>query len=81
MVFTLAQSPQPQCLNRTTVLPLPDVRVPDVRELVVCCPQCKALETLWFSGDTLMQARRFTQQNGHVYHDCGVTVPCRLYRL
>ena len=55
-------------------------RVVHSRELLVFCPQCKALETLWFLGDALMQ-RRFSQQNGHVYHDCGATVPCQLYRF
>ena len=54
-------------------------RVLRSKELLVFCPQCKALETLWFLGDALMQARRFSQQNGYVYHDCGSTVPCRLY--
>ena len=51
-----------------------------LRELVVFCPRCKALETFWFTKDTLMPTRKFNQENGHVFHDCGSGEPCRLYR-
>jgi len=74
--FVLAKSPQPQSLNRTTVLPLPDGR-----ELVVFCPGCKTLETLWFNNDWLMQTRKFNQRGEQVFHDCGTPEPCRLYRI
>jgi len=51
------------------------------RELVVFCPKCKTLETLWFTNGWLMPARKFNQMNGELYHDCGSQEPCRLYRM
>ena len=51
------------------------------RELVVFCPKCKTLETLWFTNGWLMPARKFSQMNGELYHDCGSQEPCRLYRM
>jgi hypothetical protein len=74
MVPVLAQRPQSQSLNRPAVHPLRDVR-----ELVVFCPGCKALETLWFNNGWLMQTRKFKQQGEQVFHDCGTPEPCRLY--
>lgn len=47
-------------------------------ELVAFCPKCMAFETLWFSGDVLVQTRKFTQHGPRVYHDCGSDEPCRL---
>jgi hypothetical protein len=51
------------------------------RELVVFCPKCKTLETLWFTNGWLMSVRKFSQVNGELYHDCGSQEPCRLYRM
>ena len=76
MVLALAQSPQIQSLNRTTVRFLSDFH-----ELVVYCPGCKTLETLCFSNGWLMQTRKFNQQDKQLSHDCGTPEPCRLYRL
>jgi hypothetical protein len=50
-------------------------------ELVVFCPKCKTLETLWFTNGWLMATRKFSQVNGELYHDCGSQEPCRLYRM
>jgi len=58
----------------------PPHTVPDTRELVAFCPGCSTLETLWFSDQRLMQSRKFRQQGGRVFHDCGTPEPCRLYR-
>ena len=75
MVFTLTQSPRTQSPNRTATNPLPMDR-----ELVVFCPGCKTLETLWFNNGWLMQTRKFNQQDERVFHDCGTPEPCHLYR-
>lgn len=49
-------------------------------EVVAYCPGCKTLESLSFSGSTLVTTRKFDQRGGRVYHDCGSSEPCRLYR-
>ena len=48
-------------------------------EIVVLCPQCKALETLQIAGGQLTPTRKFTQDGALIYHDCGSRSPCRLY--
>ena len=48
-------------------------------ELMVCCPNCKTLETVYFSRGEVMPAQKFYQQNQKLYHDCGSTIPCRLF--
>lgn len=53
---------------------------PDACELVAFCPGCKTMETLWFNGDCLMQTHKFNQRGEQVFHDCGTSEPCRLYR-
>ncbi len=50
----------------------------DMDELVAFCPGCKAFETLWFTGDTLVQTRKYMQVGARVYHDCGSDEACRL---
>jgi hypothetical protein len=50
-------------------------------ELVVFCPGCKALDTLYFSEGQLIPTRRFAQKTDGVYHTCGSNEPCRLYSL
>ena len=47
-------------------------------EVVVFCPSCKAFQTIWLDGETLMPTRKFTQESGRIYHDCGSSEPCRL---
>ncbi len=49
-------------------------------EIVAYCPNCATLETLEFTRAGLTKTRKFTQENGRVYHDCGSNEPCRLYR-
>jgi phage FluMu protein Com len=48
-------------------------------EIVVLCPHCKALQTLQITGGQLTPTRKFTQDERHIYHDCGSRFPCRLY--
>lgn len=48
-------------------------------EVVAFCPKCKTLETLWFTGDVLVQTQKFSQKDARVYHDCGSNEPCRLF--
>jgi len=48
-------------------------------EVMAYCPGCKALQTIWLTGETLMTTSRFTQQGNLVFHNCGSRVPCRLY--
>jgi hypothetical protein len=50
-------------------------------ELVVFCPGCKALETLYFSEGRLIATRKFAQKTDGIYHACGSNEPCRLYSL
>ncbi len=50
-------------------------------EFLVYCPQCKTLETLWFSNGSLSSGRKFSQVNSEVYHDCGSRKACRVYRM
>ncbi len=48
-------------------------------EVVAFCPCCKALETVWINGDSLLSTRKFTQIGSLVYHNCGSKHPCYLY--
>jgi phage FluMu protein Com len=52
-----------------------------VSELVASCPKCKTFETLTFTLDGTIRTRKFSQEDSQVYHDCGSTEPCRLYRV
>ncbi|MBI2851579.1 MAG: hypothetical protein HYX84_00535 [Chloroflexi bacterium] len=49
-------------------------------EFVALCPTCKAVQTIWLDNDRLTPTRKFSQHSRHVYHDCGSSEPCRLYR-
>ena len=51
-----------------------------ITELMAFCPHCKTLETVWCTGNTLVQTRKFSQVGIRIYHDCGSMEPCRLYR-
>jgi len=48
-------------------------------EVVACCPQCKAFQTVWINGGTMMPTRKFWQGGSQIFHDCGSSQPCRLY--
>jgi hypothetical protein len=49
-------------------------------EAVAFCPRCRALQTVWIDGNKLMTTRKFHQVGSKIYHDCGSSQPCRLYR-
>ncbi|MFP3975515.1 MAG: hypothetical protein ACOC6S_02415 [Chloroflexota bacterium] len=49
-----------------------------VHEFIALCPKCKTMETLRFTGDRLVQTRKFSHQERGVFHDCGSEEPCRL---
>jgi hypothetical protein len=52
---------------------------PQTEEVLAFCPSCKALQTVWLTGNTLMPTLKFTQVGTQVYHNCGSKEPCRLY--
>ena len=71
------------------VVPIREIKAPQAKiiepsavseELIVACPTCKAIQTVWFTGDRMLPTRKFRQENGKVYHDCGSTLPCRIYK-
>lgn len=52
-----------------------------VDEVIVVCPKCKTLETLWLSAGFLIPTRKFRQNGNRVYHDCGSNEPCDFYHF
>ena len=68
---------RPKVTTRTRMMPPP---VLHVEERVAMCPRCKAFQTVFFNGNTLMETRKFYQRDGQVYHDCGAVEPCRMFR-
>ena len=50
-------------------------------EVIVVCPKCKTLETLWLSAGFLIPTRKFRQRGNKVYHDCGSMEPCSFYHF
>jgi hypothetical protein len=52
-----------------------------IDEVIVVCPKCKTLETLWFSAGLLVPTRKFRQSGRQVYHDCGSDEPCCFYHF
>ena len=51
------------------------------KEVMAFCPGCKALQTVWINGNSLMQTRKFSQIGNRVYHNCNSTQPCQLYHI
>ena len=50
-------------------------------EFVAQCPTCKTIETITIGGDSqLITTRKFFQSEGKIYHKCGSSQPCRLFR-
>jgi len=49
-------------------------------EATVFCPGCTAFETVWFLNGELMPTRKFAQVGSRIFHDCGTSRPCWLYR-
>lgn len=66
--------------TQTTCRRESEAQAPEQYEVVAFCPECGAFETLELARDVLLPTRRFTQQRGLVYHDCGTSKPCRLFR-
>ena len=66
--------------QRKSDIDLSDLKIshPEYREVMAQCPKCKAVETLQFTGQTLLLCSKFKQVDGEVYHDCGSALPCRL---
>ena len=50
-------------------------------ELLVSCPNCKALDVIRFADNRIIPTRKFFQRAGRVYHDCGSPTPCRFHVL
>ena len=70
------------------VLAVREARVPAIgptgnatrsEEAVVICPRCKAIQTVWINGGSLMPTRKFMQVGDRIYHDCGADKACRLF--
>ena len=50
-------------------------------EFIAQCPLCKTIETIALgSGNQLITTRKFYQSGTNIYHKCGSTQPCRLFR-
>ncbi len=49
-------------------------------EATAYCPGCGTFETVWFINGHLMETQKFTESGQSLYHGCGTSVPCRLYR-
>ncbi len=54
---------------------------PVVEELMAFCPKCKTPETVRLYDSVLSPTRKFSQEDGKLYHDCGANEPCRVYRV
>ncbi|OGN88173.1 MAG: hypothetical protein A2Z74_02110 [Chloroflexi bacterium RBG_13_46_9] len=52
-----------------------------IDEVIVFCPKCKTLETIWLSAGFLVPTRKFRQSGNQVYHDCGSAEPCCFYHF
>jgi hypothetical protein len=70
----LKNRPSPGALETGTVISI------TADELIALCPSCKTIETVYFSCGQLVSTRKFFNDGGHIYHDCGSDQPCRLYR-
>ena len=49
-------------------------------EATAFCPGCSTFETVWFLNGDLMPTRKFAQVGQRLFHDCGTSRPCWLYR-
>ena len=49
-------------------------------ELIAHCPGCKTIETIYFSNGELVSTRKFYSDDTHIYHRCGSSESCRLYK-
>jgi len=55
------------------------VNVAEPVEVMAFCPGCKAFQTVWLKGNTLMSTRRFSQEGSQIFHHCGSDLACQLY--
>ena len=76
MTITLAQD----IVQSVRELRGQDINSP-IDEVIVVCPKCKTLETIWFAADFLVPTRKFRQNGKQVYHDCGSIEPCTFYHF
>lgn len=65
--------------NQTPSYTMADMFEAEIDEVMAFCPACKAFETVYLNNGKLNQNRKFTQFGSHIYHDCGSSVPYRLY--
>ena len=49
-------------------------------EFIAQCPGCKTIETVYFSNGELISTRKFYSDDTHIYHKCGSSKSCRLYK-
>ncbi len=73
MVITTSRKSKQETIDKTMR------GITRISEVVVFCPTCKTMETVWFANGWLVHTRKFTQDNKRVYHDCGSNEPCRLF--
>jgi len=70
---------QPQVSS--TVRETRPIMAAEANEFIAVCPKCGTIETVWFTEDSLLvPTRKFRQYGARLYHDCGLYVPCHLYR-
>lgn len=50
-------------------------------QIMVQCPNCHTLETLFFYNNRLKGGVKFYQKGERIYHDCGTRHACHLYRI
>ena len=77
MVNTIEISPEPITKSKEAV----NLSFGQSEEFVAQCPLCKTIETVAIGGDSqLITTRKFYQMGRQIYHKCGSTHPCRLFR-
>lgn len=77
MVSTIKLSPEP-----ITKMQEPEnMFFGPAEEFIAQCPSCKTIETVSINSNSrLIATRKFYQSGRNVYHKCGSTQPCRLFR-
>ena len=52
--------------------------IPSTVEIVVFCPSCGQIETLYGVGTQLDKTRKYRQAGTSIYHDCNTAVPVKV---
>ena len=52
--------------------------IPSTVEIVVFCPSCGQIETLYGVGTQLDKTQKYTQSGTSIYHACSTSVPVRV---